>query len=1229
MLLAPTRMSTIGLSLIFSLNEKEKNMKKSYVALFLVIVMLVASIAAFGSLASAVGEGEARLTIEKITYNSTGGENDPTKVSTEDGEFATLLAKVSSLAPDVKTRYTITLLGDVKQTLPQTISLNENAEVRIKLGGYAYSYTGEGAAITVTGESALLRVDGGYDVRGDRGTVSITGEASSFVSALGGAKADIRNIDATYTSPAFILTDGARVTVSESYVDYIGEAESAVISAKSSIVSVKYTDINGGDTLSLLDLSSSDGYVEGGRLFLGSLVKSDDGECDVLSVGVDMETVTAFNFGSSNTTAYVLGGRVVASAAIASDYASSENLVFYYGGGEMVVDGRDPSMYGVQSKCSFVKDGEKYILVPSTSAVTMATTATLGEAPVVTTHTSYIKSQGADGIGRAIKSAATLPTVGISTLLQDAVVASNVSFGANEDVSVIIDLNGHTLTWESTGAKTFNTSKNIHYTFDGADVNGNRGKMVSNSSNMMFFYPRQNSTTGIINEFLITRIENADFVVTNMDSAGSSAFININSGDAFIKDITVTYTGEGRTGGSGTYVNLISFDHSAGPLVRAHLEGVKAVNTDTSGIKVYPVLATESSQVYASALECINTYYAASVAGAAHLTVVDLKADVSDIVFSGSGKVDVFGCDVKVKSGTLGSSGEIYLHPVETAVKVDCCGNSIGGIWTSDEDYAMVPDSDYVYKLTSGVKAPAVISMPVYFANGMILQRGKTINVFGYIDDPDAELRVTLGDRVGTGKPDETGRFEIALDPIDEPTWGLTLTIEQTNCYLENKISFTKVNIGELWVISGQSNAQLQIGYIEDVDELATLADTYKNIYTYRANAGFSLKPNKYGSANWYQVTGKQVRGTGTTAVSAVGYAVAVKLAAELGEDVPIGIVHVARGASKIKTWLDYESLVKVSPSEAKKYDDCVAKGELPTNAHTQIGTCLYNQQIAPLTGLEVAGVVWYQGCGDVSGTALGTDGATYTDYFTALEGVYRRTFGNDSELPFYVMQLAPYTQDSASEADDLSRFKAEQFDMCRSLNRTYLVPLANEGGLWGESLFSQGYIHPGRKSPIGYRTGDMILEQEYGMELGTVAAPMPVSAVTVGDAVVVTFDTDIELLFGDTVMGFEIKSGSTWYDAVGVIDGNTITLTAPSAVAPTEVRYGFGYITAELEDGTLIPFLSSGSKADKTNKTITYTYNGKSYVIDDNTGTIRTIDFGNVTNASGVPMTVFSIACE
>lgn len=529
---------------------------------------------------------------------------------------------------------------------------------------------------------------------------------------------------------------------------------------------------------------------------------------------------------------------------------------------------------------------------------------------------------------------------------------------------------------------------------------------------------------------------------------------------------------------------------------------------------------------------------------------------------------------------------------------------------------------------------PTPITMPAVFANGMVFQRGKTINIFGFTEDPSAVYEVTLGDRIGYATVDGNGRFSVELAPIYEPTWNLTLTIKQTNTSTDNSVTITNVAIGEVWVMSGQSNAQLASGYMEDVEEWALIADTLKNVRTYRVTADVSLLPERIGKGKWdTKVTASDLSSkSNISGISAVGYVAAAKLAQELGEDVPVALIHVARGGSRIKAWLDYESISSLSPSEALKYDDCVSAGALADSAHTTIATSLYNNQIAPLYGYEVAGVMWFQGCADITGTALGTEGKTYSDYFAELENTYRRAFGGDGELPFYVMELAPYNQNSTTGIDQLSAFKAEQFAFCRALENTYLVSNMTDGAVWGETLFSTngGYIHSSRKSTIGIRAANQILVNEYGFNLGAAYTnPDPVSVVADGGRVTITFDTDILLLFGDSVVGFDIYDGEVWVEAGGTVSGRTVTLSASGVTEALKVRYGFSAMTFELEDGTMIEGIPGRIKKDNTASTLTFSYGGYKYVATDPTGTVRNMDYGNVTNASGIPLPTFVMDCE
>ncbi len=528
---------------------------------------------------------------------------------------------------------------------------------------------------------------------------------------------------------------------------------------------------------------------------------------------------------------------------------------------------------------------------------------------------------------------------------------------------------------------------------------------------------------------------------------------------------------------------------------------------------------------------------------------------------------------------------------------------------------------------THAVGAEVSVTMPAVYANGMVLQREKEICILGYSENEGATLRVELGELTETATVKD-GEWSATFPPMPA-TFGTTLKIFDS---LGNLLkSFSDVNIGEVWVVSGQSNAQLQSGHLEDVEEYSELSKNYSNIRLYKSSSDFCLTEDKIGSGRWYDVDSSVIKST--SIMSAVGYTTVEKLAAELGPDIPVALIHVARGSSKIITWVDYEAVSRLSPSKAKEYLDYVAEGTLPDNAYSTgaVGTVLYNKQIAPLRGYAVRGVMWYQGCGDTGGEYFGDEGATYTDYFTALVGVYRRIFGGDDDLPFYVMQLAPFISSSYGDSA-VWEFKCEQYSMCKAINNAYLVSLATDGSAFTMQDKEAGmFIHPAKKSTVGLRCANMILDNEYGIKVNEVYDyPKPISATYSGGKVTVTFDTELSLLYGNGVQGFEVFNGSAWVKMSGQISGNTVELTGAGLGGKAYmIRYGCGLPELELGDGRVVQVCKTSSyvfSEDGNFYTVT-DVNGKTYEIRvDSTDHIRTREPGNITNDSGVPLVVFSM---
>ncbi len=246
------------------------------------------------------------------------------------------------------------------------------------------------------------------------------------------------------------------------------------------------------------------------------------------------------------------------------------------------------------------------------------------------------------------------------------------------------------------------------------------------------------------------------------------------------------------------------------------------------------------------------------------------------------------------------------------------------------------------------------VTMPSIFQNGMVFQRNKPININGYSNNEGAVITAEIDGVSGTATV-VNGEWCVTL-PAMEAARGKTVTVKDSDGIVLKTL--TDVAIGEVWVISGQSNAQLEVKDTEDIDEYAALAQI-SDIRVFESSSEYSLRPDKLGSGVWERVKESDLRAGDN--ISAIGYVAAVKLSAELGGDVPVALVSAARSASKIITWLDYETISEMSPSLAEAYDACLQSGTLPSKPYSSnaVATVMYNYVINPLRHYNVAGVMW------------------------------------------------------------------------------------------------------------------------------------------------------------------------------------------------------------------------------------------------------------------------------
>lgn len=537
------------------------------------------------------------------------------------------------------------------------------------------------------------------------------------------------------------------------------------------------------------------------------------------------------------------------------------------------------------------------------------------------------------------------------------------------------------------------------------------------------------------------------------------------------------------------------------------------------------------------------------------------------------------------------------------------------------------------------------LAMARIFADGMVLQRGEPISIFGYANDGET-VTVSLGNSTATATA-ANGEWSVSL-PEMEAAKGLTLSVVSG----DDSLTFNNVDIGEVFVVSGQSNAQYFACQLEDWDEISRLCDTYDNIRIYAEQSTWDMHPSDIGYGTWIKATKANLEASGPVKgnVSAVGYVMATRLAAELGPDVTVALINVCRSATQITAWLPAEELYKdpsIHATDIAKYEDYLAfwnqNGRWPQNTneskywqtgnpYSYIPTLCYNSMIAPIKGYTARAVIWYQGESDSDSTRANV----YGQKFAVLREVYERAFANE-DIPFFVVQIAPYNSDLGA----LAHFEAVQYDLSLDNPNTYIIPTGVDGSpihmmdmLYGEP---PTVIHPSRKSPLGYRAADMVLTKLFGKTDEIRCAPELTSVTKNGGTVTLNFDTKLYLLRGVEVEDFEVYDSVTskWIKVKATLSGSSVVLDVAALANPTEVRYGFGGRYIELYNGELIR-LNAGSRfqlkvdadgvkyAEYTDTDVAPTRVFTFYSEDGQV--IRTIKSGNLTNASGVPLPTFSV---
>ena len=227
----------------------------------------------------------------------------------------------------------------------------------------------------------------------------------------------------------------------------------------------------------------------------------------------------------------------------------------------------------------------------------------------------------------------------------------------------------------------------------------------------------------------------------------------------------------------------------------------------------------------------------------------------------------------------------------------------------------------------------------------------------------------------------------------------------------------------------------------------------------------------------------------------------------------------------------------------------------------------LYETMIKPIVPYTIKGVLWYQGEQNVKNSE------EYKELFTAMIDDWRSNW--DYDLPFYFVQIAPYSYDS-----DLESYKL------REAQRKTLNIVEKTGMVVTMDIGEESDIHPRKKMEVGYRLARLALKNDYNKFNISAVGPLYKYHEIHQGYLKVFFENDGGklILLEDIFKNFEIaESDGIFHSATAVVEGNYVKVFAENVLTPVDVRYGWkNWTKGSLFNSEGLPASSFNSISEK-----------------------------------------------
>ncbi len=430
----------------------------------------------------------------------------------------------------------------------------------------------------------------------------------------------------------------------------------------------------------------------------------------------------------------------------------------------------------------------------------------------------------------------------------------------------------------------------------------------------------------------------------------------------------------------------------------------------------------------------------------------------------------------------------------------------------------------------------------------MVLQRDNYINVWGWSDDIGGIL---YGEFMGEKRyavVEEDGSWLIQFSPHPATREEQVMVIYPKN---GEKTTFRRILIGDVYLVSGQSNAEVTVHAC-----LKVLPEDYEKQVRHDDPIRLFLQTTDAAIADREKTKTPQqdvVVNSWKWSLPSLGYvhvfsAMGYFFAKELMQytDVPIGLLQCAAGGAVLREMIPTE--MAESFGHVPRPDGQVGLGGF------------YNVLFAPFTNLHVRGMLFYQGESDGSGDFY----KNYDSELAAYVAELRKRF--DSDFTFYNVQLSTYGGAPCEGMwPNLPRIREAQWKALYQIPNSYLVTTIDVGWREGEYAFWPDWMHPYHKKPIGERLAHLAAAVEYeARSLEESASPVPSRVIWNKDEVLIAFEYAGEGLrcqVGEELVGFQVFDENDQAESVAAELVDSCTVRVPISNNAKAVGYGMFFL--------------------------------------------------------------------